>query len=140
MDYTKLGFKSGLEIHQQLDTAKLFCSCPSVLRQDEPDFTITRKLHAVAGESGKVDVAAKHEASQDKEFVYQGYDSRDKFDLPDDSGVRPFEGADSTFGDQPLWKDLLLFHEYFDGDDGKGLGASHQTGWTGLVAELIGRA
>jgi len=60
--------------------------------------------------------------------------------LPDGAGVRPFEGSGSTLGDQPLWKDLLLFHEYFDGDNGKGLGASHQTGWTGLVAELIDRS
>jgi hypothetical protein len=60
--------------------------------------------------------------------------------LPDGAGNRPFEGSGSSFGDRPLWKGLLLFHEYFDGDDGKGLGASHQTGWTGLVAELIGRS
>jgi len=75
IDYDKLGFKSGLEIHQQLDTKKLFCNCFSVLRQDSPDFTIKRKLHAVAGESGEVDVAAKHEAEKEKEFVYEGYDS-----------------------------------------------------------------
>lgn len=60
--------------------------------------------------------------------------------LPDGAGVRPFEGSGSSLGDRPLWKGLLLFHEYFDGDDGKGLGASHQTGWTGLVAELIDRS
>lgn len=48
------------------------------------------------------------------------------------SGGRPFLGETS-----PPWKDRLLFHEYFDGDDGRGLGASHQTGWTGLVADLI---
>ena len=58
LDYKKLKFKSGLEIHQQLDTEKLFCKCPSILRSDEPDFIITRKLHAVAGESGEVDIAA----------------------------------------------------------------------------------
>jgi len=75
IDYEKLGFKSGLEIHQQLDTKKLFCNCPSVLRQDSPDFTIKRKLHAVAGESGEVDVAAKHEAEQNKEFIYEGYET-----------------------------------------------------------------
>ncbi len=75
MDYKKLEFKCGLEIHQQLDTKKLFCNCPSLLRKDEPDFEITRKLHAVAGEFGEVDVAAKHEMGKDKEFVYQGYDS-----------------------------------------------------------------
>ena len=47
LDYAKLGLRCGLEIHQQLDTKKLFCNCPSVLRQEEPDFEIKRKLHAV---------------------------------------------------------------------------------------------
>jgi Glu-tRNA(Gln) amidotransferase subunit E-like FAD-binding protein len=74
-NYQELGFKCGLEIHQQLDTKKLFCNCPSLLRKDEPDFEIKRKLHAVAGESGEVDVAAKHEAGLGKEFIYQGYDT-----------------------------------------------------------------
>lgn len=75
LDYEKLGLKCGLEIHQQLETRKLFCNCPSVLRQDEPDFTVTRKLHAVAGERGEVDRAAAYEVSLDKDFVYQGYDT-----------------------------------------------------------------
>ena len=73
MDYKEIGFKSGLEIHQQLDTHKLFCNCPSILRSDEPDFTVRRKLHAIAGESGEIDIAAKYQAAMDKEFVYQGY-------------------------------------------------------------------
>jgi Glu-tRNA(Gln) amidotransferase subunit E-like FAD-binding protein len=67
--------KSGIEIHQQLDTHKLFCECPSILRNDAPHLEIKRKLHAVAGESGEVDVAAKYEASQDREFIYQVYDT-----------------------------------------------------------------
>jgi len=67
--------KSGLEIHQQLDTHKLFCNCPSVLRNDEPDFKIKRRLHAVAGEGGEVDIAAKYEAEKEREFIYQGYDT-----------------------------------------------------------------
>ncbi|MAG02197.1 hypothetical protein CMI42_02575 [Candidatus Pacearchaeota archaeon] len=67
--------RAGLEIHQQLDTHKLFCNCPSVLRKDDPEIIVKRKLHAVAGESGEVDVAAKHEIEQDREFVYQGYDT-----------------------------------------------------------------
>ena len=75
LDYSELGFKCGLEIHQQLDTKKLFCSCPSVLRKDEPDFEIRRKLHAVAGESGEVDLATTHEAELDRDFIYQGYDT-----------------------------------------------------------------
>ena len=72
-NYKKIGLKSGIEIHQQLDTNKLFCNCPSFLRQDKPDFQVKRKLHAVAGESGEIDAAAIHEAGYDKEFVYQGY-------------------------------------------------------------------
>jgi len=67
--------KAGLEIHQQLDTHKLFCKCPSVLRTDEPEFEISRRLHAVAGESGDVDVAAEFEAGKNREFVYQGYNT-----------------------------------------------------------------
>ncbi len=74
-DYAKLGFKSGLEIHQQLDSHKLFCNCPSILRKDSPDYEIKRKLHLVAGETGEVDVAAEYEASLDKEFIYQGYET-----------------------------------------------------------------
>ena len=71
LDYAKLGMKSGLEIHQQLDTHKLFCNCPSVLRNEEPDFLVNRKLHAVAGESGEVDKAAEYQASLKNTFVYQ---------------------------------------------------------------------
>ncbi len=67
--------KSGLEIHQQLNTGKLFCRCPSILRKDEPDFQVYRKLHAVAGEEGVVDVAAKYEVGKEKGFIYQGYDT-----------------------------------------------------------------
>lgn len=73
IDYEAIGFKAGLEVHQQLDTKKLFCNCPSVLRQDEPDFIVKRKLHVVAGESGEVDVAAKHEAKRERVFSYEGY-------------------------------------------------------------------
>jgi glutamyl-tRNA(Gln) amidotransferase subunit E len=73
IDYNKIEFKSGLEIHQQLDAGKLFCNCPGYLRADEPDFVVSRRLHAVAGEEGEIDVAVKHEASLNKEFIYQGY-------------------------------------------------------------------
>ena len=68
-----MGLKAGLEIHQQLDTGKLFSRTPSLLRNDEPDYEVSRKLHRVAGESGEVDVAVEHEAILDKEFIYQGY-------------------------------------------------------------------
>jgi hypothetical protein len=57
--------------------------------------------------------------------------------LRDGSGRRPVFGANEKFQTDPHWNDLVLFHEYFHGDDGSGVGASHQTGWTGLVAKLI---
>jgi hypothetical protein len=57
--------------------------------------------------------------------------------LRDEKGHRPVYGDIQKFQDDPHWKDLLLFHEYFHGDSGQGLGASHQTGWTALVAKLI---
>jgi hypothetical protein len=55
----------------------------------------------------------------------------------DASGRRPFNGEVALFQNDPRWRDEILFHEYFHGDTGEGLGASHQTGWTGLVAKLI---
>jgi Glu-tRNA(Gln) amidotransferase subunit E-like FAD-binding protein len=67
--------KAGLEIHQQLDTNKLFCDCPSLLRSDDPSFKISRKLHAVAGEGGEIDIAARYEVEKDKRFTYHGYDT-----------------------------------------------------------------
>ena len=57
--------------------------------------------------------------------------------LPDESGRRPCHGDDTCYADDPNWRDLVLFHEYFHGDNGRGVGASHQTGWTALVASLI---
>jgi hypothetical protein len=57
--------------------------------------------------------------------------------LEDEHGRRPVFGGIARFQDDPVWHDLLLFHEYFHGDNGAGLGASHQTGWTGTVALLF---
>jgi mannosylglycerate hydrolase MGH1-like protein len=57
--------------------------------------------------------------------------------LKDDAGRRPVHGDRRKFQTDPHWRDLILFHEYFDGNTGAGLGASHQTGWTGVVAKLI---
>lgn len=56
--------------------------------------------------------------------------------LPDSSGRRPCHGNDERFRSDPHWKDLVLYHEYFHAESGKGLGASHQTGWTALVAQM----
>ena len=57
--------------------------------------------------------------------------------LRDDSGRRPVFGGTEKFQNDPYWRDLIPFHEYFHGDNGAGIGASHQTGWTALVAKLI---
>ena len=57
--------------------------------------------------------------------------------LPDADGRRPVYGGNRLFQEDPHWRDLILFYEYFHGDNGAGLGASHQTGWTGVVATLI---
>jgi hypothetical protein len=57
--------------------------------------------------------------------------------LPVEGRPRPCHGSLGRFADDPYWKDHVLFYEYFDGDSGRGLGASHQTGWTALVATLI---
>jgi hypothetical protein len=57
--------------------------------------------------------------------------------LRDENGRRPvYQGLDQ-FQSDPNWRDLILFHEYFHGDTGKGIGASHQTGWTGLIGKLL---
>jgi len=53
------------------------------------------------------------------------------------TGARPVHGANGLYQTDPHWRDLVLFYEYFHGDDGSGVGASHQTGWTGLVAKLM---
>jgi hypothetical protein len=57
--------------------------------------------------------------------------------LPDESGRRPSAGGDPRYSSDPFWRNLVLFNEYFHGDTGKGLGASHQTGWTALVIRTI---
>ncbi len=54
--------------------------------------------------------------------------------LRESNGRRPVYGGTAKFQDDPHWRDLILFYEYFHGDNGAGLGASHQTGWTGLIA------
>ncbi|MAG52791.1 MAG: hypothetical protein CMH62_02405 [Nanoarchaeota archaeon] len=78
IDYKKLNFKCGIEIHQQLDGKKLFCNCPVKTNKKEiPDLIIKRKLRAVAGAEGKKDIAALYEEQKDKTFIYEFYQDCD---------------------------------------------------------------
>lgn len=72
-DHAQHDVTCGLEVHQQLDTGKLFSRCPTTLREDDPEFTFTRKIHAVASELGKVDPAAIEAARKKQTFIYQGH-------------------------------------------------------------------
>jgi glutamyl-tRNA(Gln) amidotransferase subunit E len=74
-DYKKIGLKAGLEIHQQLNTNKLFCNCPSLLRSDKPKYTIQRKLNPVIGETKIIDAAAAYEKTKNKTFEYKVFDT-----------------------------------------------------------------
>lgn len=72
INYNKLGFKAGLEIHQQLETNKLFCNCPSLVNDPNPvDIKFVRRLRPVAGETGDIDIAAKHEMEKGKYVIYE---------------------------------------------------------------------
>lgn len=73
MDYAKLGFKCGLEIHQQLEGRKLFCHCPARIQDGQHDFEFSRRFSISAGESGTVDVAVREEQAKGKEYFYRGY-------------------------------------------------------------------
>ncbi|HLD15360.1 MAG TPA: Glu-tRNA(Gln) amidotransferase subunit GatE [Candidatus Nanoarchaeia archaeon] len=72
MNYNELGFKCGLECHQQLEGRKLFCHCPTLVNDDsKPDLVIKRKLRTTAGEMGKIDETAKFEMKRDRRFIYE---------------------------------------------------------------------
>ena len=72
LDYKKIGFRCGLEVHQQLDGLKLFCNCPTVNCQEQSDILFERRLRAVAGETGEVDIAAEYEMMKGKKIIYEG--------------------------------------------------------------------
>ncbi len=75
IDYKKLGFRCGLEVHQQLEGRKLFCACPTLNSAEESDCRAVRKLRAVAGETGEIDIAAAHEMQKGKMFCYESHSS-----------------------------------------------------------------
>jgi hypothetical protein len=97
-----------------------------------------QKFHHYYGEDFKVECPARSGKEHDLWQVAAEVSRRlVRIFLRDKGGRRPVAGGAEIFNKDPHWKDLILFHEYFHGDNGAGIGASHQTGWSGLVAKLI---
>jgi len=97
-----------------------------------------QKFHHFLGDSYKVEFPARS-GTQSTLWDVAGELSRrlTRIFLRDEGGRRPVYGGAETFQSDPHWRDYVLFYEYFHGDIGAGIGASHQTGWTGLVAKLL---
>ena len=97
-----------------------------------------QKFHHYYGEDFKVPCPARTDKDIDLWQVSSEISKRlGRIFLRGKDGRRPVAGGIEQFQNDPYWRDLVLFHEYFHGDNGAGLGASHQTGWTGLVAKLL---
>jgi hypothetical protein len=97
-----------------------------------------RKLRKAYGSSFHIPSPVPGEGLVTLDDVARGFANRlIKLFTRDAAGKRPMYDAMSLFQHDPYWRDCLLFYEYFHGEDGHGLGACHQTGWTGLVANLI---
>jgi hypothetical protein len=97
-----------------------------------------RKLGKAYGPLMQIDNPVPEESPITLDQMAQGFADRlISIFTRDPSGSRPVYGGIEKFQNDPHWRDLILFYEYFHGDTGSGLGASHQTGWTGLVASLI---
>ena len=85
------GFKAGLEIHQQLDTQRLFSRTPTIQRDDAPNIRVKRFLRASSGEHGAVDAAALHEQTKQKYYLYQGYTDSDSLIELDEEPIADIE-------------------------------------------------
>jgi hypothetical protein len=97
-----------------------------------------QKFHHYYGEDFKIECPTHSKNEMDLWQVSAQISRRlTRIFLRDKNGRRPFAGANDLFNKDPHWHELILFYEYFHGDNGSGLGASHQTGWTGLVAKLL---
>jgi Glycosyl hydrolase family 63 C-terminal domain len=97
-----------------------------------------QKFHHYLGEDFKVELPAGSGREGTLQDVATELSRRlTRIFVRDGEGRRPCHGQDRLYRDDPHFRELVLFHEYFHGDDGAGVGASHQTGWTGLVAKLL---
>ena len=99
-----------------------------------------RKLHTALGEDFTIDLMFdEHEKTRTMNLMELAEDLANRMIsmfLPDQKGRRPIYGDETCFQNDSNWKNLILFHEYFHAETGKGLGASHQT-WTLLIASLL---
>jgi hypothetical protein len=96
------------------------------------------RLHAYYGDTFKVECPTGSGQYMTLFEVSQELSKRlTNIFLRNDNGCRPVYGGSEKFQTDPYWKDLVLFYEYFHGDNGAGIGASHQTGWTGCIARII---
>jgi hypothetical protein len=99
-----------------------------------------KRFHRFYGDSLRVEYPTGSGHTATLLEVAEGLEGRlARLFLPDARGRRPIHGDRARYADDPHFRDLVLFHEYFHGDDGRGLGASHQTGWTALVANVLER-
>ena len=97
-----------------------------------------QKFHHYYGEDFQVPCPARSKQNADLWQVASEISKRlGHIFIRGKDGRRPVAGAQENFQSDPFWRDLILFHEYFHGDNGAGIGANHQTGWTGLVAKLL---
>jgi hypothetical protein len=98
------------------------------------------RFHHFYGESMKVEFPKGSGVEVNlKELADALHQRLTRLFIPDENGQRPSHGTDSQYANDPHWKDLILFYEFFHGDNGRGLGASHQTGWTALVSTCFDR-
>jgi hypothetical protein len=101
-------------------------------------YTALLRLYAYYGEDFKVECPTGSGKMMTLLQVAQELGERlTRIFMRDASGARPSDGDAKKFASDPHWRDLVLFHEYFHGDTGAGIGATHQTGWSGCVAAII---
>ena len=97
-----------------------------------------REYHRYYGDTFRIECPAGSGQLSDLDGVaYELAERLVSLFVPQEGRPRPCHGSFARFANDPHWRDYVLFYEYFDGDTGRGLGASHQTGWTALVASLF---
>lgn len=148
-DYQALGFKCGIEIHQQLEGKKLFCGCPTEIRKDKPDYEIVRRLRALAGETGEVDQAAAHEMTKKKYFIYKGYEDSTCLVENDEEPPHPLNDDSLSVALQvcnllnakPVEKLLFMRKTVVDGSNTSGFQRTAllaRNGWVEVKGKKIG--